>query len=284
MFENEGAGAGAGVPAGSPPAPAPGGSAAPPAAGGAPPSPGGPAAQPVDQLRREYETTKSKLEPWEKLGAKPEDVQRSHQTYTKMYTEATSLGTKLGYDAAELQTAFQTDPVGTLQVLRQMVQQASGTPEKPLTRAEMERIADLRAKDAVKPFQQEREQRLDRDAESKFDGEFDRQLKTSFPDGLPDSAKEALQGLAWALLIENKEAYGALRAKGDVAPIAKAFTDAKTTLLRILSDYGDHEKKRVGGVPREKAPAAPGKKPSSIDDIINNLGNQKIPMSEVFGS
>lgn len=275
-------GGGAAAPAAPPAAPGPGESAAPPAAGGAAPSPGASGQQPpVEQLRQQYETTKSELEPWKKLGAKPEEVQRSHQAYTKIYTEASTLGKQLGYDDAEIQQALESDLAGTLATLRQMAQHANGN-EKPLTRAEAERIADAKAKAALQPFQQEREQRLDNEAASRFDGEFDRQFKTSFPNGLPDSNREAISGLAWQLLTDNKDAYTALRGKGDVTAVAKAFEDAKKTFLKVLTDYGEHEKKRVGGAPPDPGGGAPRKKPQSIDDIINNLGNQSVPMTEIF--
>lgn len=269
---------------GSPPPPAPTPSAVP----GASPAPGSSVAPPatspgndgnVRQLREQYETTKQKLEPWERLGFKPEDAQRSHQTYTKIVTEVTNLGTQLGYTSEEIQQAMETDPAGTLAALRQMAKQPES--DKPLTRAEIERLADQRAKDALKPFQQEREQRLDKEAETRFDGEFDRQFKTSFPNGLPDSSREALSGLAWQLVSDNKEGYGALRAKGDVASIAAAFNQAKTTLLKILSDYGEHEKKRTGGTPPQPNGGG-GKKPQTLDDIINRAGNLSVPQSEIF--
>ncbi len=275
-------GGGVAVPAAPPAAPSSGGSAAPPAAGGAAPSPGAsPVQQPIELLRREYEATKQRLEPWEKLGAKPEDVGRSHQTYTKIFSEATQLATQLGYTAEDLQEAFEGDPAGTLAFLRQTVQKASGA-EQPLTRKEAQALAERIADQKLKPFQQERELALDKAAETAFDGEFDRQFKTSFPNGLPDSAKEALSGLAWSLVSDNKEGYGALRTKGDVAAISAAFNSAKTTLLKILSDYGEHERKRVGGNPKPPDEGNGNRKPQTLDGIINNLGNQKIPMNEVF--
>ncbi len=276
-------GGGAAAPVASPAAPSSGGFAAPPAAGGAASSPGAsPVQQPIELLRREYETTKSKLEPWEKLGAKPEEVGKSHQTYTKIFSEATNLATQLGYESQELQEAFEQDPVGTLAFLRQAVQKANGA-EKPLTRADVQQLADKIASDKLKPFQQERELALDQKAEQAFDGEFDRQFKTSFPDDLPESNKEALKGLAWSLLSEDKDAYGALRSKGDVAKVQAAFESAKKTLLKIVADYGTHERKRVGGKPPDGQGEGNGnRKPQSLDDMINRLGNRNIPDSEIF--
>jgi len=273
-------GAGVGVPAAPPAAPGSGGVPASPADGGAAASPAAPVTQPVEHLRREYESTKAKLEPWEKLGAKYEDVSRSHQTYTKLHSEAVQLGQQLGLDAATVEQYFNDDPADTLATLRQSVQQRQGQ-EKPLTRAEAEKIADARAKELLKPFQQEREQALDMKAEQTFDGEIDRQIKTSFPHGFPEKNTEALRGLAWQLLNDNKDGYTALRGKGDTSAAVQAFEKAKETLLLLHAEWGEHEKTRIGtGPPTERKPAAT--KAASIDDIISNLGNSQVPMNEVF--
>lgn len=273
-------GAGVGAPgAGSPPAPGSGESAGSPPAGGV----AAPPAAPVDQLRQAYESLKTKHEPWERLGAKPEEVQRSHQTYTKLYTEASTIGSQLGYSQEELQQAFQADPVGTLMTLRQMAQQASGSKE-PLTQEQLQKLVDRQLNDKLKPFQQEREQRLDSEATARFDGEFDRQFKTSFPNGLPDSNREAISGLAWALLSENPDAYNALRLKGDTSQIQGAFEQAKKTFLKIITDYGEHEKKRIGGEP----PATPRQQPASkkgrsFAEIAMALNDDSVPDDVALG-
>lgn len=275
-------GAGAGTPAASPAAPGTSGSAASQAGDGVAASSAAPVQQPVELLRREYEATKSKLEPWEKLGAKPEEVQRSHQTYTKLFTESTTLGQQLGYDAAEIQQAFESDPAATLAFLRREAQKASGA-EQPLTPQQIQKLIDQRTSEKLKPFQQEREQRLDAEAETRFNGEFDRQLKTSFPKGLPDSNKEALSGLAWSILTDNKDGFAALRGKGDITSVAAAFEQAKKTFLKVLTDYGEHEKKRIVGDPPPEVPGNGGaKKPQTLDDMISRLGDRSIADDAVF--
>ncbi len=276
-------GAGVGAPADSQSAPGSGGIPASPVGGGVAAPPAAPAQQPVDQLRQAYEQTKAKYEPYEKLGAKPEELQRSHQIYQQISTEALRLGEAQGYPADEVREALAKDPIETLRILRQAAQDAEKT-EKPLTRAEAERIADQRAKKLLEPYEQAREQELETRAERTFDGDFDRQLKTSFPNGLPESNEEALRGLAWKLLTDNKDGYGALRSKGDTAAVSAAFEQAKKTLLKIVSDFGEHEKKRIGGEPppqqsRQQTPS----KGRSFREIAMALNDDSVPLDKALG-
>lgn len=277
-------GAGAGAPAaGSPPVDGSGGTAGSPPAGGSAASPAAPAAQPIDQLRQAYETTKTELARWKALNADPEAVGKSHQSFSKITEEASTLGGKHGYQAEEIAEAMAKDPVGTLNFLRRKEAEARGS-DRPLTRQEAEQIADRRAQDALRPFQQERETRMDHEAEQRYDGEFDRQFKTSFPKGLPDSCKEALQGLAWSLVTENKDGFGALRAKGDLSTVAPAFESAKKTLLKILADYGEYEKANSGGTPpREGAPAPNGKKGRTLGQIAADMMDEDVPWESAIG-
>lgn len=249
---------------------------------GAPPAPS-PESVGLRQLREQYEQTRSKLEPWERTfsGVKPEEASRSHQTYTKLFTEANTLGSQLGLTAEVVRQYFEEDPVGTLAQLRQAAQERQ---PQSLTRADLERIAEQKAKELMQPFQQREEQRLDSEAEQRFDGEFDRQFKTGFPNGLPDSNREALQGLAWQLLIDNKDAYGALRTKGDASSIAAAFEQAKKTFLTIVADYAEHEKKRMGnGNLPPTTPTPPKGKSRSFAEIAAELNDDSIPLERALG-
>ncbi len=273
----------------------PGGGSPPPAAPGvsAPPAAGAHAGSPPagnviswetapDKLRNEYQQTKQDRDEWAKLGSRDE-VSRIHQTYQKQYTEANTLGTQLGYDAQELREAFDADPAGTLAFLRQTAKQAA-TSDKSLTQAEIDKRIEQRVKQGLKPFEQERELQLDHKAESAFDGEFDRQFKTSFPNGLPDSNREAISGLAWSLLSDNPDSYKALRGKGDTSGIHAAFEQAKKTFLKIITDYGEHEKKRIGGQEPSNGnrPPAP-KKGRSFAEIAMTLNDDSIPDDVALG-
>lgn len=252
--------------------------AAPGADAGASPAPGSaaapPAASPNDvnlrQLREQYETTKTKLEPWEKLG-KFEDVSSRHQMATAIHTEAAEIGESLGYDAKEIREALAKDPVATLVLLRQRAaESAKGGNPNPV---DVKKLVEKQLEERLKPINEREEARLDAGAESKFNGEVGRLYQTSFPNGLPDSCREALEGLAWSTLRDNEDGYKSLREKGAVAGVQAAFDYAKKTLLKIVTDYAGHEKTRTrsaGGAP--PAPDGGGSKKFTLDEIINDPG------------
>lgn len=255
-----------------PPAPAPAGNGAPPAPGsaGAPPAPSpaidwntAPAA-----LRAQYETTKTELEPWKKLG-KFEDVSSRHQMATAIHTEATEIGESLGYDANEIQEALSKDPVATLVLLRQRADDgARGNTPNPI---DVKKLVEKQLEERLKPFNEREESRLNAEAESKFNGEVGRLFQSSFPNGLPDSCREALEGLAWLTLEGNPEAFKALREKGAMAGVQAAFDHAKKTLLKIVTDYMGHEKKRTGGGGNDNSGGnGGGDRKVTLDDIINS--------------
>jgi hypothetical protein len=289
MFDDLSSAAGAGgIEAAPPPAPAPGVTGPPPdgSVGGAPPAP------PViswetapEQLRNEYRTTKQNLDRWNQLG-KYEDLSKTYQTYSGLQTEASRLGQYLGFDGREISEAFSTDPAGTVAVLRSMVKKAQDTGQPPTT-TDVQALVRRGIEEAMKPLQMEREERIDKEAENRFDSEFDRQFKTSFPHGLPDSNKEAISGLAWQLIIDNADAYNALRNEGNVSGIAQAFEAGKKLLLKIVTDYNEHEKKRIQGSgesPRGGAPPpANGRKgPQTIDEVLARINDKSIPDDAIF--
>ncbi len=230
------------------------------------------------RTQAEYQQTKANLEKWEKLGVKPDDVSRSHQTYTTLYSEAKELGSTLGYSDKEVREAFQKDPVSTLATLRQMAQQAQ--PAQP-SQQDIQRLLDKRLEERLRPFEVEREQRLEQEASHRFDGECGQQFKQSFPEGLPDSNRTAISGLAWSMLIDKPEAYEALR-KGDASVVAPVFDQAKKLLLKIVADYNQMEKVRIQGKPQDRTPPVKIGKNITIDDIINRAGDLSIPQDQIF--
>ena len=293
MFENDGLGtAGAGGTdgaVGSPPAPSPGVTGPPPdgRVGGSPP-PGldwNTAPQQFrdghNKLQTEYQQTKQNLDRWNQIGD-VDSVARSHQAYQGLVNEALQLAQHLGMQIGDVEPHFMNDPVGTVGALRQMVrdaQKTAQTAQAPQTQAELERWMDQRLQRHLQPFQLEREQRLDNDASNRFDGVFDRQFKTAFPNGLPDSNREALAGIAWQILLDDKPRFEALR-RGDESVIPQAFEQAKATLLKVVNDYREHEKQRIATPPPQQA--QPGKKPMSLDDMISNIGNPNVPQENWF--
>src|SRR5262245_11557686 len=227
------------------------------------------------QLRDEYRTTKTTLDRWNQLG-KYDDISRSHSTLNALQGEANQLGQWLGIGSQEVTDSFANDPAGTVAVLRQMARKAQETGQPP-SHQDVQSLVRRGIDEAMKPFQQEREERLDQQAETRFDQAFDQQFKTSFPSGLPDSNREALNGLAWQLIIDQPELYSAMRDKGDTSGIAGAFNQAKQLLLKIVADYQEHEKKRIqssGGEPQRTPPVNGAKKPQTIDDILARINDR----------
>src|SRR5262245_41991569 len=234
------------------------------------------------QLRDEYRTTKTTLDRWNSLG-KYDDISRINQTYTALSNEASQLGQWLGIGSQEVIDSFSNDPAGTVAVLRQMARKAQETGQPP-SHQDVQSLVRRGIDEAMKPFQQEREERLDQQAESRFDQAFDQQFKTSFPNGLPDSNREALNGLAWQLIIDQPELYSAMRDKGDMSGIPRAFEEAKKLLLKIVTDWQEHDKKRIlngGGQPTpQQQPAKP--KVQTMDDVLARIADRSIPDDAIF--
>jgi hypothetical protein len=238
--------AGTGAPA-VPAPPADGRVAAPPAA--SPESPG------IRQLREQYEGLKTKYEPWERLGVPPEDVARQLPIVQRMHHEALQLGTRLGYDAAEVNDVFGRDPAQVLAFLRQQAQQRES---QPLTRADMQQSLERQVQEGLQPIIQREDMRMNREAEFRFDSEFDRLYKDNFKDPLPDKAKQALYEMVGQLVGEDEAAIRHLKFEGQVSDIGKHFNAAKQRLLDIFAEWSTSERKRLGqeSSPTTHAPAA----------------------------
>lgn len=249
-------------PAATPPADPP----APPADGSAAPPPGAPPVESpnVKQLREQYEALKTKHEPWEKLNADPKDVATHHQLISKMRTEAVELGEQLGYDKAEIQQFFADDPVAVLNHLRQKAALAEQTPLKP---GDLKKQLDKMVEDRMKPITDRENQRLNKEAEFRFDTEFDRLYKENFKDGLPDECREAIYEMASNLIGDDAKAIERLKMQGQVADVKRYFQDAQTRFLKVVNAYLAHERKRTGGEP----PAVPGAPPAAKSRLDTKL-------------
>ena len=210
------------------------------------------------QLREQYEGLKSKYEPWEKLGAKPEEVSSRLPIIQKMWTEALDLGQKLGYDQKEVEDFLGKDPVQVLAYLRQQAQTRESQPLDAKTiKSELDRMVSER----LKPITERENDRMNKEAEFRFEGEFDRLYKDNFKDGLPDEAKEALYEMVGQLVGEDDEAIKRLKFEGKLSDVAKHFETAKTRLLKVVTAMSAHERKRAGLNP--PAPGTPPEKPAS---------------------
>lgn len=237
---------------GAPPAPAAPSPvvAAPPADGSAAAPPAAPPAEPqgLRQLREQYETTKRERDQWSSLG-KYDEVSGHLKTFSAIRTEATELANSLGYAPEDLQSAFQKDPIATLQFLRQKAAEATPAPLNP---NDLKKQLDKMVEERLKPITQREDQRMIKEAEFRFDGEFDRLFKETFKDGLPEECREAIKEMAGQLLGDDAEAIKRLKFEGQVSDVQKYFQEAQTRFLKVVNAYLGHERKRVGGDPPPK--------------------------------
>jgi hypothetical protein len=254
--------AGTGVPAVPAAPPAAGSAAAPPAAS--------PESQNIRQLREQYEALKTKVEPWEKIGADPKDVASNYQIISGMRKEALELGEQLGYDAEEVKEFFGKDPV---QVLNHLRQKAAAPQPTMLSPVEQRKQFEKLAQEALKPITQREEARATKEAEFRFTGEFDRLYKETFKDGLPDDCKDAILRLTADAVGADADACRRLKIDGQVSDVARHFTAAKDNFLKIVNSYIAHERKRTGGGGNEpQAPGQPAAKPKSAMDVVLKTG------------
>lgn len=268
MFEDISGGGATGAAIAAPPAapPSADSAASPAAASVAASAAASPESPNIKQLREQYETTKTKLEPWEKnfQGVKPEDVAVAHTAFSQMNKEALELGSTLGYDANEVRQFMRTDPVAVLNHLRQ---KAADSQKGPVSPADIRKMVEQAANERLKPFEQERERHTIATAMQKFDGEFDRLVAETYKDGLPDEAREALKEMCNAMTGEDAEACKALRA-GKVVGVQKHFAAANARIQKIFTAMLAQERKRTGtGNSPETEKTVAGKK--AMDKVLS---------------
>lgn len=243
--------------AGSPPVD--GGGAAPAAAGAGPESEG------LRNLRTAYDGLKKNYEPWEKLGLKPEQVTQFKGVHESFFNRTAELAKQLNYDEAEVQEEFLKDPYGTLQFLEQEAAKATRDTD-PAAKFK----ADLDKR--VAPLEKRLQAQDLKEANARFDGEFDRLFAESFKDAKFEASTEAdlLYDAAAQLFRMDREALGRLR-EGKVSDVAKYFNEAKG----MLDAYYLARANREGGVssaPGGKKGEEGGKRKFKIDDIIEDAG------------
>lgn len=260
-------------PAVTPASPADGGSSPPPADGaGSPPAGAPPAGSPpatgneanIKQLREGYEASKRELENWSKLG-KVEDVAKAHTAYTAIHTKYAGIAKQLGYADDDFAGAFAKDPEKTMAVLQQDLAKAQRDgrvrPEDPAS--QFKKMLDER----LKPFEQQRREAEAKEANQKFDTEFER-LFTAEKDfqGAPEDLQNLLYDATSEMLKYDDKALAGLKS-GDLALVQKYFNDAKTVITKaFIAWQGWQQGKGV------QPPAPGGGKPPAkltLDNIIN---------------
>lgn len=236
--------------------------AAPPAAPAAP-APSVPASQPegsvaappaaspesvgLKQLREQYETTKRDLEPWQKIGGKPEEVQTAYQTFSAMSKEALELGEQLGYDPAEVREFMAKDPVAVLAHLRQ---KASSTPSQA-SPADIRKLAAQEAQNALKPYLEQQNEQLATAAEVRGQNEFNRLLGEHFKDGIAEDVKSELYARVETALLADEKALQRMM-RGQISDVTKYFIQEKDKLMKVYAAMSQSERKRTGTEPPNK--------------------------------
>lgn len=210
----------------------------------------------IRMMREEIERRKLQVEPWEKLGIKPEEAARAHQTYQAITTEAVKLGKELGYEDAYVQQFLQKDPVGTLAQLRQFAKEAKS---QPLTPEQIERRLSQKVDERLKSFDQKETERSNKEAEDRYNGERDRQIKAQFKDEeITGDIREFVESTVDDLMGRDPEAIARLR-EGKTADVAKYVQQAKTRFTKLFTSAQQRERGRG-------APPQPGVRPQAKDN------------------
>jgi hypothetical protein len=272
-------GEGQALPAAAPPAAAPSGvPAAPPAAGvpAASPAAGAPAGadpnsqQTPAQLRAAYETAKASLQPWEKLGAKPDDVAKVWQSHNQTVTEATATAAKLGYTAQQVQEAIAE--LGVYKVTAWLEQQAAKLgPPDPI------KALEDKFNRTLEPIISERQQAQLQQVYAKFETATQNVVAEKLGGAeivkqYPELAADIFD-YASALMAADPAIVAAVK-KGDFAQVGKFVDQAYTRLTGSYQKFGELMQKRSIPDPAKPDKGKPAAKSKiSLDDIINGRDN-----------
>ncbi|HEV1994028.1 MAG TPA: hypothetical protein VGR03_06850 [Candidatus Acidoferrum sp.] len=255
-----------------------------PGAGAGTPGAGAPAAAAVEsanakQFREAYEALKTKYEPWEKLGAKPDEVGASHTTIQKISAEARELGEKLGFKAEQISQALKDDLAGTLIWLREETKRredAAGGPD-------VREVVKRQLEEGLKPFKEQMTRQQEAEATRKsdegnfyFNQEFKKQLEAKYPDEATRPGplgQGKIYQMACDLMMKDKEALDGLM-QGKVSSVAKYFEQANADYLALVGEHGTRENVRVQRSPGER-PATPpnGKRRATLEELVEEPGH-----------
>jgi hypothetical protein len=289
-FLLDGAESGATGGAAAPPAAAPSGvPAAPPAAGVPAASPAAPAIDPTTiqqtpaQLRAAYEQAKASLQPWEKLGAKPDEVAQVWQSHTQAVNQANEAAAKLGYTPQQVADAVKE--LGIVKVAAWLEQEAAKAgPPDPL------KALEDKFNKALEPIRSERQQAQLQATYQKFETATNAAVVeklggAQFAKDYPELAKDVFD-YASALMAADPAVVADVK-KGDLKSITKFVDQAYTRLTGSYQKFGELMQKRAVPEPAGKpAGAKPAVKRISLDDIINGRDNavNAIPSMRSAGS
>lgn len=229
----------------------------------APPAEGSVAAPPATsieenpgfkQLRSQYETTKAEADRWKKLGDY-DRISQFHSTHEGKVQQVMPMGRSLGYSEEQIRAAMLEDPKGTAAYLQQEYQKPSGE-----TREQQEKRLESLVNDRVKPIQERFEETINREANTRYEGERERLFKAEFADGLPDDNKEEFFEILDSLVASDPAALQRLKFQNQVSDVARHAAQAKTIFMKRHTSYIAHESGRSKNPPVmnvKKVPADP---------------------------
>ncbi len=230
----------------------------------------------LKQLRETYENLKKEIEPWQKLGIKPEQVTQFQTVYTKTFEAAASIGRELGYPDEEIQEALAEDPQKTLDFLRNEAQRMQQGGQRQDGKDLQDLVAQHIEK-AIGPIQQRENQRITNEANSLFERTVHSEIAAICKQegidiaNLPPDEMFMVASAASEILKYDADALKALKYEGKTAAVQKAVREAVAHLDKYYLARAGRDRARVN-------PARPGQqqqqnntgKRPSLDEMIDN--------------
>lgn len=229
----------------------------------------------IRQLREAYEGIKSKYEPWDKLGIKPEQVGQFQGVYQKLHTEVATLGRNLGYPDDEIAEAMAEDPVRTLDFLRNQAQQGQQANDQ---QPDLNELVQQHVEQVVGPIQQRENIRITNEANALFERTVHQCAVESFKaegidvSQIPQDEMFMLTSAVSEILKYDEAALKALKYEGKTAAVQQAFQEARTYLDKYYLARSGRDRARVAPArPGQPVQQPNGKKPT-LDEMIEDPG------------
>lgn len=224
----------------------------------------------IRQLREQYENLKKEYDPYKSLGS-VDDLKSQTGIAGKVLQTVMDLGTALGYTDAEIRQAVSEDPYGTYEFLRnkQKELETTGQPQ------DVDKLVEAKLNQRLKPFEQERQQRVLSEARASFDSTFEAQIKEAFKDEeLSQDELSYIYTGAFRAFERDPEAVKMLL-DGKTSGIVKHMQESINLFNKAYLARNARDMKRAGAQKPAGSQAPPSESKKSIDDFI--YGNFDLP-------
>lgn len=233
------------------------------------------------QLRETYENLKKEFEPWQKLGAKPEQVNQWKAGYEEVFNEASELAQNLGYEESDLSEAIQAKGLSAVRdFLRQQAwqrQQAAqgdqGAQSELAMREQMEELVQQH----IGPIQERENLRQTEAANQLFERTVHQLAVEHFKaEGLdvaqiPQDEMSLLMSATSEILKYDEKALLALKYEGKTAAVQQAFKEAQTYLDKYYLARAGRDRARLQPArPGQPQQAQPGAKKYTLDELAED--------------